>query len=147
MDHPSHIGWCILPEVVHSAPSASSLHLFMPVDTCTGVWVQDWCSIFQSWKYKGLVCPFSDTSIANVEVTSEKTKCSWSFGCNTFNLVLPSKVLADCNPKVLCTVSCFQRVSMQFVYCLHRYIMDVHMLMTWHFSGWNFILPRHHCCF
>ena len=37
MDHPSDIEWCILPEVVHSEPSASSLHLFKPVDTCTGM--------------------------------------------------------------------------------------------------------------
>ena len=54
-------------------------------------------------------------------------------------LVFPSKVLAECNPKVLCSVNCFQTISIQSLDCFTSGFLDVHMLMTWHFSGRNSI--------
>ena len=54
-------------------------------------------------------------------------------------MVLPSKVMDDCCPKVLCNINCFLSVSLQFYIVLRRCLLNVHMLMTWHFSGWNLI--------
>ena len=80
---------------------------------------------------------------AVVQVMSQEPNCSRCFRCHVIYVSLPLHVFTNSDSKILGTINCFQNMTMEGVSCYQLKLLFVHILITWHFSGWKFICHLH----